>query len=267
MFRQLVTSWVRRDQEADLRCPDCGAIIGAGPSTYFMAAPSVSRLLPADHTSYEIIAWAKHERVVYYQMAGLPSGHWLLVTQSDHRYRVYAGLFGNCAGCDWLMNAQRAGSIQSLAAAHFEPLVELPAEAVVLLADSGFARIMARVPGGGGNLDLAWAGAETRAGVIWLEGMTPSVDDIVSVRNAEIRHQLLVRLGYEAFLSSARSQVIDRRGQEMLISVNDLFFARVICPTTGNQYLLRVPPCRRLEDAIAWTFFKSAADYRPARET
>ena len=96
--------------------------------------------------------------------------------------------------------------------------------------------------------------------------------------NAELRRVLLERMGYERFLQEADAEVLDRDrdpgGERRLLKVplrgdEDLVCLSVICPSTGRQYLLRVPPrlrnCRR---AAAWIAgFDNPDDYRPIVET
>lgn len=265
MFRQIV-GWVRPFIETGV-CANCGAIKDGNGNIYFLGAPAVSRVLPAVvELGYETIAGHNNERVVYYQMsAGRGGGTWLLVSHGrDGLYRIYSGSYGGCSECDDWLSVAEDPDARALLAQKYPPLAAFTALEALLLADSQFSRVMLHRSGG---LDMAMAGAEVRGAVIFLENMQPMVTDIIAMRNAEIRHHLLQRLGYEAFLSSANGQVIDRRGQETLIAVGDLFFARVCCPSTGRWYLLRVPPCDHLEQAIAWTFFKDAHDYLPRVET
>lgn len=96
--------------------------------------------------------------------------------------------------------------------------------------------------------------------------------------NQEARRLLLERMGLERFVQESRAEVLDtdqdRGGVRQLLRVRfrsgeDLVCVLVHCPSTGNRYLLRVPPqmlsCR---DAVAWTAgFEHPADYQPAEET
>jgi hypothetical protein len=97
-------------------------------------------------------------------------------------------------------------------------------------------------------------------------------------RNAELRRVMLERMGYEAFLADAEAEVLDQDrdpgGDRRLLRVTltgdeDLVCVSVICPSTGRQYLIRVPPaittCRA---AVAWIAgFDNPDDYRPLVET
>ena len=46
-----------------------------------------------------------------------------------------------------------------------------------------------------------------------------------------------------------------------------LYFARVICPSTGRKYYLSVPRMRNVWDAVAYTFNKDKESYKPLIET
>ncbi|HKK37968.1 MAG TPA: hypothetical protein VJ949_00955, partial [Cryomorphaceae bacterium] len=68
------------------------------------------------------------------------------------------------------------------------------------------------------------------------------------------------RFGNELVLY--RTEAIDRL-------VGDyIYFAKVVCPSTGRNYFLCVPPgLSGVEEAVSWTFGKSPGDYRPSIET
>jgi hypothetical protein len=107
---------------------------------------------------------------------------------------------------------------------------------------------------------------------------TITVQEVLDERNAERRRVLLERMGYAAFLSHADTQVIhrdhDRGGERRLLKVNqlgdeDLVCLAVYCPSTGRQYIIRVPPTMRTcHQAAAWIAgFDHADDYQPTVET
>ncbi len=107
---------------------------------------------------------------------------------------------------------------------------------------------------------------------------TITAQEVLGETNAELRRVLLERMGYERFLQEADAEVLgrdrDAGGERRLLKVplqgdEDLVCLSVICPSTGRQYLLRVPPrmrnCRR---AAAWIAgFDNPDDYRPIAET
>jgi hypothetical protein len=79
-------------------------------------------------------------------------------------------------------------------------------------------------------------------------------------------------------MQQARAEVLDRDrdagGERRLLRVRvegdeDLVCVAVICPSTGRQYLLRVPPAMKTcRQAVAWTAgFAHPDDYKPLVET
>jgi hypothetical protein len=107
---------------------------------------------------------------------------------------------------------------------------------------------------------------------------TITVEEILSDRNAERRRVLLERLGYDRFFQDADAEVLDADrdpgGERRLLRVamrndEDVVCVAVCCPSTGRQYLLRVPPhtmtCRQ---AAAWLAgFEDPEEYNPLVET
>lgn len=101
---------------------------------------------------------------------------------------------------------------------------------------------------------------------------------ILKEQNTEIRRVLLERMGYERFVAEARATPIDRDtdagGLRRLLRVplgNDepLVYLSVLDPSTGRQYLLRVPPhMQTCHQAAAWIAgFDNPHDYHPVAET
>jgi hypothetical protein len=124
---------------------------------------------------------------------------------------------------------------------------------------------------------LRWRGVPVEARVVF-EPETITTNEVLSERNAELRRVLLERMGYERFLSETNAQVLDRDsdpgGERRLLRVpleNDepLVCLAVYCPSTGRQYMLRVPPgMRKCRQAAAWIAgFDRAEDYQPIAET
>ena len=107
---------------------------------------------------------------------------------------------------------------------------------------------------------------------------TITYQEVLSERNVELRRILLERMGYERFMEQAQAKVIDQDkdpgGDRRLMKVGmeadeDLVCLAVTCPSTGRQYMLRVPPSTRTcHQAAAWIAgFDRADDYRPMKET
>ena len=93
-----------------------------------------------------------------------------------------------------------------------------------------------------------------------------------------MRRVLLERFGLDRFLREANAEVLDADrdagGERKLLRVamagdEDLVCVLVHCPSTGHQYILRVPPTMKTcREAIAWTAgFDDPDKYRPLLET
>jgi len=107
---------------------------------------------------------------------------------------------------------------------------------------------------------------------------TITAQEVLGTTNAELRRVMLERMGYEAFMIGAEAQELDRDtdpgGERRLLRVpltgdEDIVCISVFCPSTGRQYIIRVPPqirtCRR---AAAWIAgFSNEDDYQPIAET
>jgi hypothetical protein len=107
---------------------------------------------------------------------------------------------------------------------------------------------------------------------------TITAAEILNEPNAELRRVLMERMGSEAFLGDADAEVLDTDtdagGERRLLRVplqgdEDLVCVSVLCPSTGRQYALRVPPgIRTCRQAAAWIAgFDDPDDYQPIAET
>jgi hypothetical protein len=103
-------------------------------------------------------------------------------------------------------------------------------------------------------------------------------DEILKEINAEKRRVLLERMGYDTFLEKAKAEILhedrDAGGVRRLMRVemkNDeaLVCVSVLCPSTGRQYVIRVPPTMTTcHQAVAWVAgFDDADEYQPLAET
>lgn len=98
--------------------------------------------------------------------------------------------------------------------------------------------------------------------------------DILKISNAQLRSSLLKRFGYDRLLEKVESKILDSSpdgGQliEIVTDGNDrstdkiMRLIKVICPTTSQTYLLRVPPdIDKFEQARQWTFGLRPASLR-----
>ena len=98
--------------------------------------------------------------------------------------------------------------------------------------------------------------------------------DVMKVQNQEIRRQLIRRMGYRKFLHDVRGEIIHRDHPSQLIRIrtprgqDDYCFVRVVCPSTHDTYILRVPPdMQTCKQAVAWTFGMTEEEYNPEIET
>ncbi len=127
------------------------------------------------------------------------------------------------------------------------------------------------------KVPLRWRGVPIDERIAF-EPATITVRDVLDEPNVERRRVLLERMGYAAFLSHEDAQVIHRDedpgGERRLLRVRqpndeDLVCLAVYCPSTGRQYILRVPPSTRTcRQAAAWIAgFDNVDDYQPIAET
>lgn len=127
------------------------------------------------------------------------------------------------------------------------------------------------------DVALRWRGVPIDARIAF-RPETITAAEVLAETNAELRRVLLERMGYDAFLAAVDAAVLDEDedpgGERRLLKVlmpgdEDLVCVAVYCPSTGRQYLLRVPPTMRsCRQAVAWIAgFDSADDYRPLLET
>jgi hypothetical protein len=100
--------------------------------------------------------------------------------------------------------------------------------------------------------------------------------DVLRIPNAQLRCSLLSRMGYDKLLEKVKGRVMDRcEDGGQLIAINThatddadgvdrvVKMVRVICPSTRQTYVLRVPPdVKSYEQARQWTFGLSEENLR-----
>lgn len=127
------------------------------------------------------------------------------------------------------------------------------------------------------NARLRWRGIPIDERIAF-RPETIRVAEVLNEPNVERRRVLMERLGYETFLLHANARVLDRDrdagGERRLLRVplpddEDLVCVAVTCPSTGRDYMLRVPPgMRTCRQAAAWIAgFDDPSQYRPVAET
>jgi hypothetical protein len=141
------------------------------------------------------------------------------------------------------------------------------------VADSG----LRRLPWSLRSVRVLWHGVEVTDRVAF-DPESITADEILGERNQALRSVLLARMGMERFFEEAGAQTVhqdqDRGGTRRLLRIEaglgePIVCVDVRCPSTGKQYLLRVPPdmqtCRQ---AIAWTAgYRNPNRYHPVVET
>ncbi len=126
------------------------------------------------------------------------------------------------------------------------------------------------------RIRLLWRGVSVDESFI-RDPETLTGQDVLSTQNVEVRRILLERIGYEKFIADVGGLVIDRDqdagGERRLIRVpleddEDIVVVSVICPSTGHNYVLRVPPfTRSCRQAAAWLAgFDNPNAYQPVAE-
>ncbi|MCE7869040.1 hypothetical protein DYH09_01550 [bacterium CPR1] len=102
--------------------------------------------------------------------------------------------------------------------------------------------------------------------------------DLYTSWAVRVRRRLVARVGLKRLRSLITAEVADRdqdaQGMQRRLLVWDfvddepIVAVEVVCPSTGQDYLLRVPPTTRCcADAVAWTFEMSVGSYHPQLET
>lgn len=124
---------------------------------------------------------------------------------------------------------------------------------------------------------LRWAGINVDRRIVFHPDQITTQEVLVE-RNAERRRVLIDCYGYGRFLRDANAEVLDkdqdRGGERQLLRMKldgdeDLVAMACFCPSTGNQYVIRVPPTTpTCHHAAAWIAgFDNPDDYQPIQET
>ena len=127
------------------------------------------------------------------------------------------------------------------------------------------------------GVQLRWRGVAVDERVAFRPELI-TAEEILAEPNAERRRVLLERMGYDTFLAHAHARTIDEDrdagGPRRLLRVpmagdEDLVCVSVLCPSTGRQYVIRVPPAMKTcHQAVAWIAgFDDPDEYQPLAES
>jgi hypothetical protein len=226
---------------------------------------------------YEIAAWARGQRTIYYVEFGSYQGEWLLVGRDDEKreYHVYKGDYGSCSGCDAYEARLGYGDEESLEnqiafGREYDSFIEVPAQTAANLSANGrLGQVFpANIRDDYGDMDLPEAVRDISTAVKIEEGVPIALADILETKNQEIKQRALKLFGYERFVAEAKPETVHADGDDSLIKVGDIAFLYVKDGSTPRRYLLRVPPqMRRVREAKAWTFGLRENEYAPLIET
>jgi Leucine-rich repeat (LRR) protein len=159
--------------------------------------------------------------------------------------------------------------------ARLETLPESVTVRILELANAGLRRLPDKLVNS--QPSLVWRGLPIPYRLIF-EPETLTVDEILGLRNLELRRMLMERIGIETFIDMGNPTIVaadsDPGGPRRLLKI-DLPFDEPVtmldvrCPSTGRRYFLRVPPMMQTcHQAAAWIAgFTNAQDYAPIQET
>lgn len=135
----------------------------------------------------------------------------------------------------------------------------------------------ASLPASLNGVQLRWAGVDVDRRIAF-HPETMTVQEVLQEGNVERRRVLLDRYGYSRFVRDADARVLDEDrdagGPRQLLRVfiprdEDLVALSCFCPSTGRQYVIRVPQqMSTCHQAAAWIAgFDNPNDYQPIVET
>ncbi len=133
------------------------------------------------------------------------------------------------------------------------------------------------LPEGCQQSQLRWRGIPVDRRIAF-QPETITVDEILNETNIELRRVKLERMGYERFIAAAEAELLDQDedpgGERRLLRIEmpdeePLVCISVRCPSTGRQYVIRVPPdMASCHQAAAWIAgFDDPDQYHPLIET
>jgi hypothetical protein len=98
--------------------------------------------------------------------------------------------------------------------------------------------------------------------------------EITKISNQTLRREALLFYGIEKFFIDMNAIIVDENRRNQLLYLKwhsaeePMKMVKVIDSTTGQVYLIRVPPdMKTVQEAIAWTFNLQPEEYHPIKET
>lgn len=180
----------------------------------------------------------------------------------------------NCAG---LTRLPANLNLTDLDVSGCERLTELPAGIRIRSALHLAGTAITSLPSSLSAVWLYWRGVPIDQRIAF-SPETITAREILHERNVSLRRVLLERMGLNRFIAETHGEELDvdedaggpRRLLRIAFDGEDALVCVVVrCPSTGQQYVLRVPPhMRTCRQAIAWTAgFNDAEQYQPLVET
>jgi hypothetical protein len=127
-----------------------------------------------------------------------------------------------------------------------------------------------------GSVDYRLQGISVNPDVV-LDPDSVGAEEILAETNLERRRVMIERIGLGRLIESVRAKRVDAdldHGSERqlwTIPASDeepVAVLKIVCPSTGRTYFLRVPPeMRSCEEAVAWSFNRPVEGYAPITET
>jgi len=188
-----------------------------------------------------------------------------------HGSLILRGCVGVCSLPAWI------GRLSQLDVAGCVQLREIPESiSVTSWVDIGGAGVTC-LPSRLAGASLRWRGVRVNERIAFHPEQLTAAEALAE-KNAEVRRVMIERMGYLRFAREAKAKILDedkdRGGARQLLSIDlredePLVGLSCHCPSTGRQYLLRVPPTMKTcHQAAAWVAgFDDSSLYRPHIET
>ncbi len=127
------------------------------------------------------------------------------------------------------------------------------------------------------NVNLRWRGVPITHRIAF-HPETITSEEILKEENVELRRVMIEKMGYQTFIKEANAKLIhqdeDPGGPRMLYKIDleedePLVCLSVNCPSTGRNYIIRVPPqMKSCHQAAAWIAgYDDPKKYKPIIET